>query len=97
MHKRLGEPRTPGSQTHDAAFVTAAFERVLGRLPTRDETTACEEYLRAGSKQLANLSGLAPFSSGPAALVPPSADPRQRAREDLVHVLFNHNDFVTIR
>ena len=41
--------------------------------------------------------GLAPFSSGPAAAVPPSADPAQRAREDLVHVLFNHNDFVTIR
>jgi hypothetical protein len=86
----------PG-QAHDVAFITAAFERVLGRSPTRDETTACEEYLRAGSKQFASLSGLTPFSSGPAALVPPSADPRQRAREDLVHVLFNHNDFVTIR
>jgi Protein of unknown function (DUF1549)/Protein of unknown function (DUF1553)/Planctomycete cytochrome C len=86
----------PG-QAHDTAFIAAAFERVLGRLPTRDETSACEDYLRAGSKQFANLSGLAPFSSGPAALVPPSADPGQRAREDLVHVLFNHNDFVTIR
>src|SRR5262249_49348568 len=75
-------------QGHDAAFVTASFEHVLGRLPTRDERVACEEYLRAGSKQFANLSGLTPFSSGPAAAVPPAADPRQRAREDLVHVLF---------
>ena len=31
------------------------------------------------------------------ATVPPSADPVLRARENLVHVLFNHNDFVTIR
>ena len=29
--------------------------------------------------------------------MPPSADPNQRARENLVHVLINHNDFVTIR
>jgi hypothetical protein len=82
---------------HDTAFVIAAFERVLGRLPTRDETIACEDYLRSSAKQFADLARLAPFSSGPAALVPPSADPRQRAREDLVHVLYNHNDFVTIR
>ena len=86
----------PG-RAHDTAFISAAFERVLGRLPTGEETKACEEYLRAGSKQFAKIAGLTPFSSGPAALVPPSADPGQRAREDLVHVLFNHNDFVTIR
>jgi hypothetical protein len=85
------------SRPGETEFVTAAFERVLGRLPTRDELNACEAYLLAESKQLADLSRLAPCSSGPASAVPPSADPRQRAREDLVHVLFNHNDFVTIR
>jgi hypothetical protein len=37
------------------------------------------------------------FDAGPAPAVPAAADPRQRAREGLVHVLFNHNDFVTIR
>ncbi len=36
------------------------------------------------------------FSSGPP-LGCPRNRPGQRAREDLVHVLFNHNDFVTIR
>ena len=81
----------------DSAFVSAAFERVLGRSPTRDEMTACETYLRVEAKKLANLSVLSPFSSGPAATVPPAALAAQRAREDLVHVLFNHNDFVTIR
>jgi hypothetical protein len=28
--------------------------------------------------------------------VAPAADASKRAREDLVHVLFNHNDFVMI-
>ena len=43
-------------------------------------------------------------SSGPASVrdrrhsrVKPAADPAQRARESLVHVLLNHNDFVTVR
>jgi hypothetical protein len=39
---------------------------------------------------------LTPFPPGPA-VTPPSADPAQRAREDLIHVLLNHNDFVTVR
>jgi hypothetical protein len=29
--------------------------------------------------------------------VAPAADPARRARENLIQVLFNHNDFVTIR
>ncbi len=29
--------------------------------------------------------------------VPPAAVPAQRAREKLIHVLMNHNDFVTVR
>jgi hypothetical protein len=27
----------------------------------------------------------------------PSADPTQRARENLVHALMNHHEFVTVR
>jgi hypothetical protein len=37
------------------------------------------------------------FTSGPESQVKPSDDPHQRARENLVHVLLNHNDFVTVR
>lgn len=51
-------------------FVTAAFQRVLGRAPSAEERNAAEEFL-----------------------VP--ATPR--TRQGLVHVLLNHNDFVTIR
>jgi hypothetical protein len=40
---------------------------------------------------------LTAFPLGPDSVVLPASDAAQRARENLVHVLFNHNDFVTIR
>jgi hypothetical protein len=81
----------------DAAFIRSAFERILGRSPTSEEQTACEEYLIAQTKRLSDRSRLTPFTVGPASSVVPASDPAQRARENLVHVLYNHNDFVTIR
>jgi hypothetical protein len=80
-----------------AAFVTAAFEQVLGRAPTADEQARCERFLTEQAALLKEPGKLTPFPAGPDAVVPPAADPAQRARENLVHVLFNHNDFVTIR
>ena len=82
--------------TH-AAFVTAAFEQVLCRAPTDEERKTCEQFLAEQAARLADPLKLTPFASGDASGVPPSADPHQRARENLVHVLLNHNDFVTIR
>ncbi len=80
-----------------AAFVIAAFNHILGRPPTTDEQTECETFLAEQTKRLADKTGLTAFTSGAASAVKPSADPQQRARENLVHVLLNHNDFVTIR
>jgi len=98
LAKRLVQqlPYKPSS-SNDDAFVTAAFERVLGRSPTPQERTTCEDYLHQETARLADRSSLTPFSTGPASTIPPAALPAQRAREDLVHVLLNHNDFVTIR
>ena len=53
--------------------------------------------LKESRDRLAKGTGLTPFDSGPDPSVKPSADPARRAREGLVHVLFNHSDFVTIR
>ena len=78
-------------------FLTAAFESVLCRPPTSEERALCDEFLTKQSKALAEKSSLTPFAAGDAPPVPPSDDPKQRARENLVHVLVNHNDFVTIR
>jgi hypothetical protein len=79
------------------AFVATAFERVLGRSPSPEERAACETYLADQAGRLADVSKMHAFVSGAASPVKPAADPAQRARESLVHVLFNHNDFVTIR
>ncbi len=79
------------------AFVTAAFEQVLCRQPSDEERATCEKFLMDQSQKFANATQLTAFTAGPAATVKPSAAPHQRARENLVHVLFNHNDFVSIR
>ena len=88
---------TAESKGDDSTFVIAAFERVLGRAPTDRERASTVAFLAEQAAKLADPSRLVPFDDGPSCGVAPSADPRQRAREGLVRVLFNHNDFLTIR
>ena len=80
-----------------SSFAVAAFERVLGRLPSSQERQACEQFLDEQSRLLANPKALTTFAGNAADVIPPSPNPQMRARENLVHVLFNHSDFVTIR
>jgi hypothetical protein len=64
------------------AFIVAAFEQILSRPPTSEESAECLAFLkdRAAVKS-----------------TPTSVDAAQRAKESLVHVLMNHNDFLTVR
>jgi hypothetical protein len=80
--------------TAEGDFVRSAFEQVLSRAPTDDELQASLDYLEQQTRALsaANLENRPNGVS-----LPPTTDPAQRARETLIHVLFNHNDFVTIR
>ena len=78
-------------------FVAQAFVRILCRQPSEAELATCLEFLSEQATRLSDPKSLTAFSAGPAASVPPSGDPAQRARENLVHVLLNHNDFVTVR
>lgn len=84
----------PGTGT---AFVDAAFRRILGRAPSAEESRESAAYLLGQVELYRDPARLTAFKTGPAATVKPSSDPEQRARESLVHVLLNHNDFVTIR
>ncbi len=83
--------------TDDRAFIQQAFETVLSRAPTEAELARCGRFLQQQAVSYGAPATLKPFAGGENVQPGPSADPRQRARENLVHVLFNHNDFVTIR
>ncbi len=85
------------AKENDDAFLLAAFETVLGRKPTADEVTLCREFLNEQAARLSDPAKLTSVPGGPASRTPPATDPAQRARENLVHVLFNHNEFVTVR
>ncbi len=63
-------------------FAARAFEAVLCREPSPAERAACETML---SETIALLQRLK------------HPEPARRARENLVHALFNHNDFITVR
>jgi hypothetical protein len=75
-----------------ARFVEAAFERVLARAPSRAERDECVAFLSRLAAQLRSGSPGGEAKEGAA-----SADPAMRARENLILVLLNHNDFVTVR
>lgn len=75
-------------------FVTRAFEHVLTRGPTKVEQAECLAFLETQTRayQTSKIKG-ANVADGSQ----PSSDPAQRARENLVHALLNHHEFVTIR
>ncbi|HEV7869052.1 MAG TPA: DUF1553 domain-containing protein [Chthoniobacteraceae bacterium] len=79
----LAKRLTDGGAIDDEAFVSAAFERVLARISTAEERRTCLEFL--GGNPPVEPIGKAPSSNS------------ARARENLLLVLFNHHDFVTIR
>jgi Protein of unknown function (DUF1553) len=86
-----------GSQSGTLAFVEAAYEAVLGRPPSAAEQSESEQFLRQQAELLSNPERLSASRVGTASEIPPSGDAATRAREDLVHVLLNHNEFVVIR
>jgi mono/diheme cytochrome c family protein len=69
------------------SFVAAAFEQVLARPPSAEEAASCVTFL---SEQAALVRAAA-------APQPDPGDAERVAREDMVHALLNHNDFVTVR
>ena len=98
----LGESRKlagkiSGEVEGDGGFVKAAFMRVLLRRPTKEEFVFCVEFLGEQAGRLGDAGGLTAFGGGVEATVEPADDPVERARENLVHVLMNHHDFVTVR
>ncbi|WP_077027003.1 DUF1549 domain-containing protein [Fuerstiella marisgermanici] len=78
-------------------FIQLAFKQLLARSPTDSETIACRGFLKQQATVLSSPESLTKFEGKEVALVEASGDPDLRAKENLIHVLMNHNDFVTIR
>jgi hypothetical protein len=80
----------------DGQFVVAVFEHLLTRPPSADELAASLELLKSQRELFASaeLTGDEPAADDGTR---PSLDPATRARESLVHALFGHNDFISIR
>lgn len=81
----------------NSQFVTETFLQTLSRPPLDAERAACLVFLKEQAETLSNPSTLQRFAGGAASKTKPSTDPVERARENLVLVLMNHNDFVTVR
>jgi hypothetical protein len=96
-HARILARAIAGKTNSDATdFTRSAFLHVLSRQPTAAETTECVAFLQGQARRFEQMK-----MTGPTGLTPdgslPAADSVLRARENLVHVLLNHHDFVTIR
>lgn len=94
LSKSAGEGDDPQARTR---FIVAAWRAILTRSPTPREIESCLAFLTENSAA-SQAADAAKFPAGKQAFRrAPSADPSQRARENLIQVLFSHNDFVTIR
>jgi hypothetical protein len=78
-------------------FVSAAFETVLARKPSDAEIARCVAFLDVTVKATAGKDSGTKFPSGGSSKTAPAAPPALRRRQELIHVLFLHNDFVTVR
>jgi len=96
-HARLLARRLGGQATPVGTFVADAFETVLGRPPSAEERAESEKFLGRQIALFHDLKKLTAFRVTVASEVGPGSDPSLRARENLVHALFNRNAFLTIR
>ena len=67
-------------------FVRIAFLQVLNREPREQEVLSSLKFLKEQAGRLTALDDTSP-----------GFVPSERARENLLHALMSHNDFVTIR
>ena len=81
----------------DETFIIALFETVLSRGPRPSELGFCREFLQRQEQLTRDLPEAELKSPAEKGVVPGSTNPRQRARESLVRVLLNHNEFITIQ
>jgi hypothetical protein len=83
-----------GTSSGPETFTVSAFEHLLTRAPTKAERTECVTFLQEQTRRFQTMTLTGGNTTDGSQ---PSADPAQRARENLVHALMNHHEFVTVR
>jgi hypothetical protein len=78
-------------------FIQRGFDQVLGRPPSKRELAVCQNFINQQTEKLSNPEALTKFDSGAMVDIAAAEDPQMRACENLVLVLLNHNEFITIR
>ncbi len=94
---RRAAARVSSETSDNSDFIQRSFAVILGRQATREEKIACERFLNRQTQLLSEPTQLAALTGTAKTTVPPASDATGRARENLIHVLVNHNDFVTVR
>jgi hypothetical protein len=92
LTKQAGE-----AEAADSKFIAETFDVILNRPPSAAERGESLKFLRQQEELFQDPKKLTLVATGPAGEIKPESDPHLRAREDLVHVLLNHTDFVTVR
>lgn len=85
-----------GQHADPDRFIQIAFEQILSRSPSESERVACRRFFDRHT-QLVQGSSQNAFPAANPNVTPSSESPLERAAANLVHVLLNHNDFVTVR
>ena len=78
-------------------FIQRGFNQILGRSPSERELAVCQKFISQQTEKLSNPDVLTKFDSGAKVDIAAAVDPQIRACENLVLVLLNHNEFITIR
>ncbi|HEY7313626.1 MAG TPA: DUF1553 domain-containing protein [Gemmataceae bacterium] len=86
-----------GAARDEPTFIRTTFEQVLGRLPSAAELRASTAFLARQTRLFEQQKKEIEAASKVAGSDGPSPEPDVRARENLIHALLNHNDFVTVR
>ena len=97
VHSRRLARRLTQQSVETPAFVQAAFRQVLSRDVSSEELVICTGFLEKREAVYRQAKTPKPSADLVKTAAAPSADPRVHARENLVHSLFNHHDFVTIK
>jgi hypothetical protein len=84
------------AQVDESVFVRQAFLRILCRPPSPQEEKLCRDFLQE-QRQLLRQQTLSGFVTGQKLAAPAAAEIPLRVRANLIRVLFNHHEFVTVR